>query len=249
MLLNIEKQNAMDDAARIDPLKKESYQVAIDMMKDLKTKHQFYKNNLTADVYDHKAWGAFITYLVLNFGALRPGEIASLWISPNGEGMDGKNYIDVKKKMIIIPNHKTAKKFGVKKIKINAAALKFIKAGVKLAEQQDDKMYPLFPTKNGGMYSGSSGIAAAIMALIGHKMYDVRKAVVSITLHDAKINGFDAKSMNKIKKLEQIHSHSAQSMATFYQKYALDNDGKLMDTQDANEVEAEMAQALVEAED
>jgi integrase len=122
----------------------------------------------------------------------------------NYDGKDNENYINIKKRVLIINNHKNEKKTGTKKILLHKETIEYLKNGL-------DEY--LITSKQGKPYLNSSSFSKAFKKRFNNiTVYDLRKAITSETLR--KNNPLE------IKKLQYIQGHELKTQLSNYNIYS-----------------------------
>ena len=81
-------------------------------MDNIQTKYEELKSNLTNE-YDKNSMYCAVGCLFLKHGVQRGAELINMYINPN-DVCEYNNYIDIENKKMIIGDHKTFKKSGVR---------------------------------------------------------------------------------------------------------------------------------------
>ena len=122
----------------------------------------------------------------------------------NYDGKDNENYINIKKRVLIINNHKNETKTGIKKILLHKETIEYLKNGL-------DEY--LITSKQGKPYLNSSSFSKAFKKRFNNiTVYDLRKAITSETLR--KNNPLE------IKKLQYIQGHELKTQLSNYNIYS-----------------------------
>ena len=144
-----------------------------------------------------------LLHIYLLYGVIRPDEMINIKILNYDDG-DDKNYINIKKGVLIINNHKNEKKTGTKKILLHKETIEYLKNGL-------DEY--LITSKQGKPYLNSSSFSKAFKKRFNNiTVYDLRKAITSETLR--KNNPLE------IKKLQYIQGHELKTQLSNYNIYS-----------------------------
>lgn len=167
-----------------------------DIIKGLKEKMETYKGLLKKE-WNNDAIFYCLCYIYTNYGVLRPEEFREMYIYLKPP-QDAVNYIDLKKKEIVINQHKTMKKDGTRIIKIDDELVKVLKLGAGK---------PFFNK----VYYDSSKVSGVIKKNLGMNPYAFRKAVVSSALASN-----DIELINKVAK---ANGHEVKTQISYYNQY------------------------------
>ena len=144
-----------------------------------------------------------LLHIYLLYGVIRPDEMINIKILNYDDG-DDKNYINIKKGVLIINNHKNETKTGTKKILLHKETIEYLKNGL-------DKS--LITSKQEKPYLNSSSFSKAFKKRFNNiTVYDLRKAITSETLR--KNNPLE------IKKLQYIQGHELKTQLSNYNIYS-----------------------------
>jgi hypothetical protein len=135
------------------------------------------------DGYTHDNQMYVMSYIIKNYGVLRPDEWRSIYISDCD--CEEPNYINVETKKLYIKQHKTMKNVGTREYDLDEHICSILKHGV--------NNYMITTTSNGKQYSRSDKLDAMFKRKFEYKIYDYRKAVVSLA--------FNSKDVKKIKQI------------------------------------------------
>lgn len=171
------------------------------MMDNLQTKYNQLIENLDNSKYSKNNMFAAFLHLILNYGVLRANELVSLVRLPNNVGNIEVNHV-LPNGEIFIYDHKTVKSIGTRSFKTDRTFARIIK-------NCDGN---LFTNEKGGSYANAQGLEKRFFKEFGLRLYDVRKAKVSLMLA--------TKDIKKIKRLEMIQGHSIKTMMTHYHVHA-----------------------------
>ena len=198
VLHEIQNQATINDiqTSETDPIG--SYEDAVEMMKGLQTKADELETNM-GDKYDLDRQMYSIAYFILNYGAMRTAEMITIQVV---DKPIETNHINVKTGEMIITDHKTVKSMGKKVIQLDKPFLDIIKPAL-------GNYWVL--GKNRRPYTSSKGLEVLIEATFGVGLYPLRKAKVSIALHN--------KNPDAIRRLETVHGHTLSTMISNYNSY------------------------------
>ena len=140
-------------------------------MDELKTKYELLKCDLI-DEYNYDRQNAAVACLFLNHGVLRGAELIGMYIHQNGD-CDIANYIDISKSQMVIRDHKTFKKTGVRIIDLCEDFMNLVRP---FPNQH------FITNKKKETYKDATGFSTRLEALFGSKNYELRKAKSSINL-------------------------------------------------------------------
>lgn len=170
---------------------------AYDVMNELKSKYEELKTKLTNE-YDENRMYCAIACLFLQTGVLRGSELINLYINKNDVCEDHQNYIDLENKKMVISNHKTAKKNGVRTIFLTNEF-------VELLKDFPDRMF--VTNDKGEAYLDPTGLSKKMKKHFNFKNYELRKAKSSIALENIDTSVADAQG------------HGLSIQAKHYRKY------------------------------
>ena len=158
------------------------------------------KDKLT-EKYDMNRQNASVCFMLKQHGAMRCGELMSIIICKD-DNHKHPNYINIDKKLLIINEHKTFKKYGVKNIKLEDEFIDLLKPGIGLNFILNEKRLP---------FKTSGGLSDFIEKHIGEQIYTFRKSICSLVLFN--------KNIDHIKSVEIFHGHSLQTMIDNYNTF------------------------------
>ena len=151
------------------------------------------------DIYDLDRQMYSIAYFILNYGAMGTAEMITIQVV---DKPIETNHINVKTGEMVVVEHKTVKSMGKKVIQLDKPFLDIIKPAL-------GNYWVL--GKNRRPYTSSKGLEVLIEATFGVGLYPLRKAKVSIALHN--------KNPDDIRRLETVHGHTLSTMISNYNSY------------------------------
>ncbi len=177
-----------------------SPKIARNTFKNLKNKYDSYKKAIIPDKYTPSSMYAMYLYLVIHYGVIRLSELISVQII-DGES-ENPNYINRKKQLLIIRDHKTMKYLPIKEIELDDEFMGLIKH----AEN-------LFVTARGNKrYDTADGLDKRLYKELGISHYELRKMKSSLAIASGDIPA--------IERLEQVQGHNLSTQLNYYNKYA-----------------------------
>ena len=165
-------------------------------MDTIQTKYEELKSNLTNE-YDENRMYCAVGCLFLKHGVQRGAELIKTYINPN-DVCEHSNYIDLENKKMIVGNHKTCQKSGIRTFDLCDEFIQIVKD------------YPnrfLVTNMNGDIYQDATGFSKKLKKYYGNMNYTIRKAKSSINLVSIDEN------------LANIQGHSLSIMNSNYRKY------------------------------
>ena len=152
--------------------------------------------------------------LFFEYGAQRPGELLNMRIVNEniidmmGDRMNGINYINIDTMNMVVNNHKTAFKDGIRVVDVSKLDKDVLRKGL---------THTFIVNKHGRKYEQQSRFTEGFFSRYGANYMTVRKLVVSLKIAQMKKTG----NLEPITTLAYIHGHSLEIMRSYYNKFNL----------------------------